>query len=454
MQINEIRKMASIRRFMNVRLRNGILSGLTGVAFACASLTCVQAELPAVKLKLFAEGFTSPTALTPLNDGKGTLLLADQVGLVHLVTASGIVRGQPFLSLSHRMAKLNLGFEERGLLGIAAHPKFKENGKIYVYYSAPLRASAPSDWNHTSRISEFTVMDNDSERIDINSEKVLLSIDQPYFNHNAGSIAFGPEDGYLYIAVGDGGNANGRGIGHSEIGNSQDLSNMLGKILRIDVDQGDLYGIPADNPFQGANVKSEIYAIGLRNPWRISFDRGGEHALFAADIGQNLYEEVNIITKGANYGWNVREGFHCFNPEKPTETPENCPDKDIRGHAFTDPILEYKNVKAFRNAPDAYGISITGGYVYRGKSIEGLVGKYIFADWSRNWAMPDGVILVGSNSANGQWSLEALELGEQGKVGSYIVAFGEDAKGELYVLTNATNGLMNRKGKIYKIVAK
>jgi hypothetical protein len=254
--------------------------------------------------------------------------------------------------------------------------------------------------------------------------------------------------------VGDGGNANGRGIGHSEIGNSQDLSNMLGKILRIDVDHGELYGIPADNPFQGANMKSEIYAMGLRNPWRISFDRGGDHLLFAADIGQNLYEEVNIIDKGGNYGWNVREGFHCFNPEKPTETPEVCPENDVRGQAFTDPILEYKNVKAFRNDPDAYGISITGGYVYRGESIDALVGKYIFADWSRNWAVPDGVLLAGSKSDKGQWSLEALELEGEKKVGSYIVAFGEDMKGELYVLTNASNGLMNRKGKIYKIVAK
>jgi len=447
--------MTSIYRSMKDVLRNGFLSGISCAVLAVASSQVTQAELPALKLKLFAEGFTSPSALTPLNDGKGTLLLADQVGLVHLVTASGMVRGQPFLSLTHRMVKLNLGFDERGLLGIAAHPDFKTNGKIYVYYSAPLRESAPSDWNHTARISEFTLMEEDSERIDLDSEKVLLSIDQPYFNHNAGSIAFGPTDGFLYIAVGDGGNANGRGIGHSEIGNSQDLSNLLGKILRIDVNKGDLYGIPSDNPFQGAKVKSEIYALGLRNPWRISFDREGDHTLFAADIGQNLYEEVNIITKGANYGWNVREGFHCFNPLKPMETPEDCPDTDVRGHAFTDPILEYKNVKAFRNDPDALGISITGGYVYRGKSIDGLAGNYIFADWSRNWAMADGVILSGSKGENGQWSLQTAEIEgpADGKIGSYIVAFGEDTKGEIYVLTNATNGLMNRKGKVYKIVA-
>ncbi len=442
--------------FESNRPCKGLMTGLAAIMFLMASTLSGKAELPEVKLKLFAEGFTSPSALTPLNDGKGTLLLADQVGLVHLVTSSGIVRGQPFLSLTHRMAKLNLGFDERGLLGIAAHPDFKETGKIYVYYSAPLRASAPSDWNHTTRISEFSITEGNAELIDIESEKVLLSIDQPYFNHNAGSIAFGPSDGYLYISVGDGGNANGRGIGHSDIGNSQDLSNLLGKILRIDINQGDLYGIPSDNPFKGSNIKSEIYAIGLRNPWRISFDRGGDHALFAADIGQNLYEEVNIITNGANYGWNVKEGFHCFNPDKPTETPDTCPDKDVRGGAFTDPILEYKNIKAFRNDPDAYGISITGGYVYRGKSIKGLQGKYIFADWSRNWAMADGVLLAGTKSENGQWSMEALttEGPSNGKIGAFIVAFGEDTKGELYVLTNATNGLMNRKGKVYKIVAK
>jgi len=433
-----------------------IKTNLAALGVACLLTSTAKAELPAVSLKPFAEGFTSPVALTPLNDGKGTLILADQVGTVYLVSSGGIVRGQPFLSLSHRLTKLNLGFDERGILGVVAHPGFKENGKIYVTYAAPLRASAAKDWDHTTHVSEFTTMSGDSERIDLDSEKVLLKYDQPYFNHNAGSLAFGPSDGFLYIATGDGGNANGTGIGHSEIGNSQDLTNLLGKILRIDVNQGNPYAIPSGNPFQGDGQKREIYALGLRNPWRISFDRAGSHELFAADIGQNLFEEVNIITKGANYGWNVREGLHPFNPDKPRQVPETGVNKDLQGKPFADPIFEYKNINAFRNDPEAYGISVTGGYVYRGDSIEGLQGHYVFADWSKNWALPGGVLLAASKDASGNWAVQTLDAEgpTDGKLNAYITAFGEDDKGELYVLTTASNALMNKKGGIYKLVAK
>lgn len=440
---------------MRASIIRNIKTSLTALGLAGLLVTPAQAELPAVSLKTFAEGFTSPIALTPLNDGKGTLILADQTGTVYLISSGGIVRGQPFLSLSHRLTKLNLGFDERGLLGVVAHPKFKDNGKIYVTYAAPLRSSASQEWNHTTRVSEFSTMQDDVERIDLDSEKILLQYDQPYFNHNGGSLAFGPADGFLYIASGDGGNANGKGIGHSAIGNSQDLTNLLGKILRIDVNHGDPYAIPADNPFQLEGQRKEIFALGLRNPWRISFDRGGDHRLFVADIGQNLFEEVNIVTKGANYGWNLREGRHGFNPDKPRQVVDEASDKDLRGVPFTDPIFEYKNKNAYRNDPDAYGISVTGGYVYRGEKIDGLEGHYVFADWSRNWAIPDGVLLAAKDNGAGDWSVQALEVEgpSNGKIGAYITAFGQDNEGELYVLTNVSNGLMNKKGKVYKITS-
>lgn len=452
MQTNDTRNMIA----MYFSMTQSIKSRMSVLAASILLTGTVSAELPSLRLQPFAEGLTSPIALTPLNDGKGSMLLADQVGTISLVSSGGIVRGQPFLSLSHRLTKLNLGFDERGVLGVVAHPKFKENGKIYVTYAAPLRETAPKDWNHTTRVSEFSIMADDNERINLDSEKVLIEYDQPYFNHNGGSLAFGPKDGYLYIASGDGGNANGTGMGHSEIGNSQDLSNLLGKILRIDVNHGSPYSIPADNPFQSEHQKKEIFATGLRNPWRISFDRGGSHALFAADIGQNLYEEVNIITKGANYGWNVREGFHGFNPKKPKESPENSPEKDVRGQSFTDPIIEYKNANAFRNDPEAYGISITGGYVYRGEKIQGLQGQYVFADWSKNWALPSGVLLAAGKNDAGDWSVQVLDAEgpTNGKLGFYITAFGEDDQGELYVLTAGSNALMNKKGKVYKLVSK
>ncbi len=412
----------------------------------------VAAE-PSAGLKNFAEGFTSPVALVPLPDGDGSVLVADQVGIVSILSKSGVMKGQPFLALSHRLTTLNQGFDERGLLGLALHPNYTENGKVYVYYSAPLRASAPDDWDHTSRISEFTVMADDAQRVNLESERVLLEFDQPYFNHDGGCIAFGP-DGHLYIASGDGGNANGVGRGHSPIGNSQDLSNLLGKILRIDVNQGNPYTIPSDNPFSGENVRSEIYAMGLRNPWRISFDRGGDHALIAADIGQTLYEEVNVIVKGGNYGWNVREGNHCFDPENPKVSPEDCKDEDLAGRAFIGPVLEYKNANGFRNDPEAKGISITGGYVYRGKAIPDLAGAYVFADWTVNWALPMGAIYYATPGDDGKWAMKGLELkGTQaGKIQGYVTAFGEDAEGELYILTNLMNGLSQRKGKVYKLV--
>lgn len=406
-----------------------------------------------IGLKPFCEGFTSPIALVPFPDGKGSLLIADQVGTVSLVSRSGVLRGQAFLSLSDRLTKLNQGFDERGLLGLALHPSFSKNGKLYVYYSAPLRSGAAIDWNHTSRLSEFTTRKDDRERVDMSSERILLEFDQPHFNHNGGCIAFGP-DGYLYIASGDGGNANGIGRGHSPLGNGQDLSNLLGKILRIDVDHGEPYSIPDDNPFSGENLRAEIFALGFRNPWRFSFDRGGEHALFAADVGQVLYEEVDIIIKGGNYGWNIREGHHCFDPKNPKQSPIDCAETDIRGAPFIEPIIEYKNAAGFGSDSDAKGISITGGYVYRGQAIEHLQGAYVFADWTLNWSLPKGSLYFAKQDSNENWKMHALPLKGKpnGKIDAYITAFGEDSHGELYILTNGLNGLSHRKGKVYKLV--
>jgi glucose/arabinose dehydrogenase len=416
-------------------------------------LDAFSADVPSVGLKSFSEGFTSPIALVPFPDGDGSMLVADQVGIISILSKSGVLKGQPYLALSDRLTKLNQGFDERGLLGLAVHPSYSENGKIYVYYSAPLRAGAPDDWDHTSRISEFTVRSDDAQRADMASERVILEFDEPYFNHDGGCLSFGP-DGYLYIGSGDGGNANGVGRGHSPIGNSQDLSTLLGKILRVDINSGAPYAIPEDNPFSGENVRPEIYALGLRNPWRFSFDRGGSHDLIAADIGQTLYEEVNLIVKGGNYGWNVREGNYCFDPKNPKVSPENCPESDLQGRPFIGPILEYKNANGFRNDPEAKGISITGGYVYRGSAIPALKGAYVFADWTVNWAVPMGAVYYARPSVDGTaWSMNALPLQgkKDGKIQGYVTAFGEDADGELYLLTNGLNGLSQRKGKVYKL---
>jgi glucose/arabinose dehydrogenase len=418
-----------------------------------------------IGLKLVAEGFVSPLNLVALPDGSGRLLIADQIGTVHLLAKDGKLSDELFLDIRSRLSPINTNaFDERGLLGFAFHPRFKENRKFYLYYSAPLRSSAPTNWNHTSHVSEFKVAVNDLAKADPASERVLLQIDEPQFNHNCGRLAFGP-DGFLYIGVGDGGGKNdGVGskedeIGHAPQGNGQDTTTLLGKILRIDVDRSQPYAIPSDNPFaDGAKGRKEIFAWGLRNAWGISFDRGGAHELFAADVGQNLWEEVNIVVKGGNYGWRVREGSHGFDPKDPDHSPTNAPTTDAAGRPFIDPILEYKHPP--RNRPPTSpleGASITGGYVYRGKALPQLFGRYVFADWSRHFVVPQGVLFVATrpnSTGSKQWSLEQLKPVTHPKdhLGMFVNALAEDAEGELYILTNTTNGLISKNGKVFKLV--
>ena len=399
-------------------------------------------------LKMVAEGFTSPTVLTSLADGSGRLLIADQVGTIHVLNKDGKLSDQLFLDLRGKLARLNQGFDERGILGVALHPKFKENRKFYVYYSAPRRSETPAKWDHTSHLSEFKVMEKNPAQADPASERVLVQIDQPQFNHNGGRLLFGP-DGFLYVAMGDGGQANDTGVGHNpQTGNGQDLMTLLGKILRIDVDKGEPYGIPSDNPYaSGENARPEIFAYGFRNPWGISFDRSGSKELFAADVGQDAWEEVNIVTKGGNYGWRIREGFDCFDPKSPLKPPADCPKVGADGKPLMEPILVYKNSKRFAKDPEAKGISVTGGYVYRGKAIPALAGKYVFADWSRAWVNPDGVLFAATRGADKKWTMETLPV----KVSGYVVAFGEDEGGELYVLTTGNNSLKPNTGKVFKL---
>lgn len=417
-------------------------------------------EKPVAAVKLVAENLVSPSVLTTLDDGSGRLLIADQVGTIYLLNKDGTLSEKLFFDLRERMVKLRNGFDERGLLGFALHPKFRQNGKLYIFYTAPRRASAPEDWDSTSHLSEFKISSKNKDEIDPASERVLLQIDKPDFNHNCGRIAFGP-DGLLYIGVGDGGGGNDKAKGHSPQGNGQDTQKLLGKILRIDIDRqesGKAYGIPKDNPFaDGKKGLPEIFAYGVRNSWGISFDRGGTHELFAADVGQSRWEEVNIIVKGGNYGWNLREGISCFDPDKPFDPPNDCPKVGAMGEPLIDPVITYKNFGGFKNDPEARGISVTGGYVYRGKALPQLTGKYIFADWSRSFAIPSGTIFAATRPAAGagkMWTLDTLEMDKhaKGKMTAFVVGMGEDADGEIYIMTNISNQLVGKNGKVYKIV--
>jgi glucose/arabinose dehydrogenase len=405
-----------------------------------------------ISLQLIAEGFTAPVGLIPSFDGSGDLFIMDQAGTIRVLASGEELVEQPFLDLRDRMVSLSAGFDERGLLGLAFHPDYAENGRFFVYYSAPLRNEAPpSGWNHTSHISEFRVSEENQHQADPDSERIILQVDQPQANHNAGQIVFG-QDGYLYIPLGDGGGAHDTGTGHPELGHGQDITTLKGSILRIDVDAGEPYDIPPDNPFVEEEAHDEIYAYGLRNPYRITFDSGEPRTLFAADAGQNLWEAVYIIEAGGNYGWNIKEGSHCFDPNNPNQVPEECPNTGPRGEFLIDPIIEYPHIRQ----PGGIGQAVIGGYIYRGEALPEFQGRYIFGDWSTSFNQGRGVLLAASppETEGEMWEIQELEVagfpGEE--LGHFLLSFGQDTANELYVLTSDNTGPTGSTGRVYRIV--
>lgn len=409
-----------------------------------------------VGLELVAENLTAPVAMAAPNDGSGRLFVADQSGMIRIITADGQLLEEPFLDLQDRMIPLNSGYDERGLLALAFHPDFDSNGRFYVYYSAPLRAGAPEEWDHTSHLSEFTVS-ADSNRAAPASERILMQIDQPQSNHNGSTLAFGPDD-YLYISLGDGGNANDDGPGHvpdwyeeNAGGNGQDITdNLLGSILRIDVDSGTPYGIPGDNPFVDSEARDEIYAYGLRNPFRFSFDREGDQALIAGDVGQVRWEEINVIESGGNYGWNVKEGTECFNAASNNQPLEECPDSDTLGNTLVNPVITMETGVSEQGGE---GRAIIGGYVYRGEAIPGLQGQYVYGMWTTS-NQPSGAVYNATRSGEGPWDFQELQLqqNDSSELGEYLLAMGQDRQGELYLLTSSNPGPTGETGRVYRMV--
>ena len=404
-----------------------------------------------VRLQPFADTLVHPLVMLTAPDGTKRQFIVEQSGTIQILMPDGKLRSTPFMDLSKKMVKLDWEFDERGLLGMAFHPKFKENGKFYVVYSAPVRTDAARRprlyFSATNYLSEFRVSKVDPHTADLSTERIVYFWDKPQFNHNGGEIVFGPNDGYLYVSIGDGGFANDQAIGHTpKIGNGQDLKTNLGKIIRIDVNpSGDqAYTVPRDNPFVGrTDALPEIWAYGMRNVWRMSFDASGR--LFAAEVGQNKWESVKIVTKGANFGWNRIEGSHCFNPDDPNNEPATC---DKTG--LTMPVIEYGNMNVVK---DGKGLSITGGYVYRGKAMPNLVGAYIFGDWSKIFSEPQGVLMVARppRQGSGPWTIEDLEVTGM-KFNSYVLAFAEDEDREVYVLVSDNTAPGRANDRIFKIV--
>ncbi|MFQ5489863.1 MAG: PQQ-dependent sugar dehydrogenase [Phycisphaerae bacterium] len=324
-------------------------------------------------------------------------------------------------------------------------------------------------FNHVARISEFTVPMLTPDVADLASERIILEVDEPQFNHNSGTLAFGPTDGLLYVSLGDGGGGNDVAPFHTPgIGNGQDITNLLGNILRLDVDSGDAfpadprrdYTIPPGNIFAGtpgcADGCDEIWAYGLRNPFRCSFDTGGTNELFCGDAGQDLYEEVSIVGPGDNMGWNIKEGFHCFDPATPTTPPLACPAVGAMGEPLVDPIIEYPHFEDLVNQTGPIGQVVIGGNIYRGTAFPALAGVMVFGDFSLPpFGGPvDGSIFLGTQGPPGTWTRTQPDIvnGVNGRLGRGVLGFGQDADGEVYLCTNMTGTPFGATGVVFRIV--
>jgi glucose/arabinose dehydrogenase len=371
-------------------------------AILCAALTpgLLRAAPPAVALQRIVpdESLERPVYLAELPDGRGELVVVEQDGVIKRVIPGHAKAEGIFLDLRSEVSHAG---NEEGLLSIAIHPHFAQNHTFFIYYSAVSGA------RHT--VVASMTYDPTRRAADPASEHILLEVPQPFSNHKGGQLVFGP-DGYLYVGLGDGGS------GGDPYGNGQNRNVLLAKILRLDVDHlsaGLAYGIPADNPFATGGGRPEIFAYGLRNPWRFSFDRATGR-LFVGDVGQDAVEEVDIVTRGGNYGWNIMEGTQCYRPDR------NCPTAGLLL-----PIAEYRHDE---------GNAVTGGYVYRGSALPGLQGHYLFGDFGAGtvWTIP----------AQDQPGLRTRTL--LLKSGLLLSSFGEDSHGELY--------LLDLKGGVYRLV--
>jgi glucose/arabinose dehydrogenase len=351
-----------------------------------------------LELRPIVGGLERPVGIANAGDGSGRLFILEQVGRIRIVQ-DGVLRGAPFLDITGRVGSSG---NEQGLIGLAFDPAYAVNGYFYVNYT---------DLQGDTVVARFSVS-ADAGQADPASESVVLTILQPASNHNGGHLAFGP-DGYLYIGTGDGGGAGDR------FGNGQNGATLLGAMLRLDVGGAQPYAIPADNPFVGEPaVRDEIWAIGLRNPWRYAFDRATGD-LYIADVGQNQYEEVNYqqaaAPGGQNYGWPIMEGMHCFPESRVCEQA-----------GLIRPVAEYDH---------SLGCSVTGGYVYRGQESPALSGIYLFGDYcsGRIWGLAAG--------QDGAW-----KVAELAQTGMRLSSFGEDEGGELYLLDMGG-------GELFKIAA-
>jgi glucose/arabinose dehydrogenase len=373
---------------------------------------------PSVQLEEVATGLTSPSALVTAAESADRRFILDQAGQVYVHDADGL-QSTPFLDLSDRLVAIGEGlpdwiaYDERGLLGLAFHPEFATNGLFYVRYSAP-------------------TADPDSERI-------LLELPWERPIHQAGTLEFG-SDGYLYGALGDGLNPY----------NGQDLDNLKGCIIRIDVDErtGDLpYGIPQDNPLVGAEGRDELYAWGLRNPWKMGFS--GDQ-LIVGDVGQATWEEVNVIEMGGNYGWPFKEGTHCHDPQLGTSTEEQCSVTSERGETLIDPVLEFPH---FDEDGYAVGFAVIGGHIHTG-DVDAVRDEYLFGVFTSSFTSASGRLIAATPRDSGRWPMRELQV--DGDLDIQVLSLGQDG-GDSYVLGTraalADGPLSQQQGVVYRLTS-
>ncbi len=431
---------------------------------AAVVLYPVLAGLPAVAqpittgsigadLHLIASSLTSPVTATHAGDGSGRLFVVDQAGLIRIVASDGTLLATPFIDLRSELPTLNPNFDERGLLGLAFHPDYATNGRFFVRYSTPREGgpdepcTAGSRGCHSELLVEFQVSAADPNVADPSTRRELLRVIEPEFNHNSGHVAFGP-DGMLYVTFGDGGGANdgldNPELPHGPIGNGQNPATILGSMLRLDVDSppddGKEYAVPADNPFVNTpGVLPEIYAYGFRNPYRFSFDEG-TGTLIVADVGQALYEEIDVVSPGMNFGWALREGYSCFDPFDPSTPPDTCPTTGtVLGDPLNDPVAAYDHTE---------GIAVVGGFVYRANPASPAYGQYFFGDYSRDFGATGRLFVLNSLSGDGTIS-EIIPAG--GALARYVLGFGHDEAGTLYALVSSNRGPGGSGGEVYRM---
>lgn len=435
----------------------------TTLALMCSITAHAQSDNSIqIGLDVVVDGLTAPVFLTHAGDGSGRLFVVDQIGQIWVIK-DNVLLPTPFLDITDRMVTVNSVYDERGLLGLAFHPDYASNGRFFVRYSSPRTGGSEEVCNqdgfivgcHEAILAEFRVLGDPatSDVADSASEVIHHRVDQPQFNHNGGQVAFGP-DGLLYWGLGDGGGAND-GLAdeppsHGSIGYGQDVTSPLGSILRIDVDAapgpGLTYAIPAGNPFASGGGAAEVYAYGFRNPYRFSF--AGSGSMFVGDVGQDLFEEIDVVPVSAtpsllNYGWVIREGFECFDPMNPTTPPANCAITGTQGENLLDPAMSYAHSE---------GLAIVGGYVYRGSLSPALSGQFVFGDFSQDFG-PTGRLFYTSTSGPEAFQLNEFFLLPNGDpLGQAVFGIGEDEQGELYLLASDNIGPNGTAGIVYRLI--